>query len=137
MQRGKHSNSFSRKLCQFIAPNFPPSGKRKKQTGKRDRAGEKTQKIDVNLVDSRFIHFARAETSCETFRSCFQTIYMLQPAWPPAFAHGSIVRTLCLNESVHCVYERVIAVTKTICQFASSVNGFSVALTSGTVHPII
>lgn len=49
------------------------------------------------------------------------------------FAFGSIMGTLCLNEYAHCIYEHVIAVVKTICQFTSSVNGFGVA-NFGIVH---
>lgn len=41
--------------------------------------------------------------------------------------------TFCLNEYARCIYEHVIAVVKTICQFTSSVNGFGVA-NFGIVH---
>ena len=117
---------FCRKLVTFesrqsVAPNFQEKGK--KETRKRDRERKEkthTQKIDVNLVDGCFIHFARVDNILlQLFDLVSKRFTCYNSRFGPAFAHGSIVRALCLNESVRRVYERVIAVTKTICQFAS------------------
>lgn len=87
--------------------------KEKKKTQKRDRKKRRHRRSTSICLTSR-------QRSAKLFDLVFKRFTCCNPGLAPhTFAHGSIVRTLCLNESVRRVYERVIAVTKTICQFAS------------------